>query len=71
MAFELKDGQGTLHVNDKEGKDPNFPDRSGTINIGGTMYRLAGWLKTSNNGHQWLSLEAKVKDNNNNATVPF
>jgi hypothetical protein len=59
MAYELKDGQGTLFVNDKEGNDKR-PDRRGELNIGGTIYRLSGWIKKGQNG-QWLSLSAEEK----------
>jgi hypothetical protein len=60
MAFELKDGQGTLFVNDKQGNEKR-PDRRGEVNIGGTIYKLSGWLKEGKNG-PWLSLSIEVKD---------
>jgi hypothetical protein len=59
MAFELKDGQGTLFVNDKQGNEKR-PDRRGEVNIGGTIYKLSGWLKEGKNG-PWLSLSVEVK----------
>lgn len=58
MSFELRDGQGTLFINDKEGVE-NRPDRRGELNIGGTIYRLSGWLKKGPKG-PWLSLNAEV-----------
>ncbi len=58
MAFELKEGQGTLFANDKEGNDKR-PDRRGELNIGGTVYRLSGWIKQGKNG-PWLSLSAEL-----------
>jgi len=60
MAFELKDGQGTLFVNDKQGNEKR-PDRRGEVNIGGTIYKLSGWLKEGKSG-PWLSLKCEVKD---------
>ena len=57
MAYELKEGQGTLFVNDKEGISKR-PDRQGKLNIGGVIYRLSGWIKEGPNG-PWLSLEAQ------------
>ncbi len=58
MAFELKEGQGTLFVNDKQGVE-NRPDRQGQLNIGGTLYRLSGWIKQGKAG-PWLSLSAEI-----------
>ena len=58
MAFELKEGQGTLHINDKEGVEKR-PDRTGKLNIGGVIYKLSGWLKEGPSGY-WLSLEASI-----------
>jgi hypothetical protein len=60
MAFELKDGQGSLFVNDKEGNEKR-PDRRGELNIGGTIYRLSGWIKQGSKG-PWLSLSAEPKE---------
>jgi hypothetical protein len=54
MAFELKDGQGTLFRNDKEDNAAR-PDYRGEANIDGTLYRIAGWIKEGKNG-KWLSL---------------
>ena len=59
MAYELKDGQGSLFKNDKEGNERR-PDRRGEINIGGTIYKLSGWIKEGNKG-PWLSLKAEVR----------
>jgi hypothetical protein len=59
MAFELKDGQGTLFVNDKQGVESR-PDRRGQINIAGTVYELSGWIKKSSKGTVWLSLSAQI-----------
>lgn len=60
MAFELKDGQGTLFKNDKDGVDSR-PDYRGELNIGGTMYKVAGWLKEGKKG-KWMSLSAQEKE---------
>lgn len=60
MAFELKDGQGTLFKNDKDGNEAR-PDYRGEANIGGEIYRVAGWLKQGKNG-KWMSLSISPKD---------
>jgi hypothetical protein len=56
MAYEYKEGQGSLFVNDK-GDNPSRPDRTGKVMIGGKMYKISGWIKESTNGGKpWLSL---------------
>ena len=60
MAFEHKDGSGSLFINDK-GDNPARPDRRGEIMIGGVLYELSGWVKQKEGGKPWLSLSAKPK----------
>lgn len=60
MAYELKDGQGSLFINDKDGNEKR-PDRRGELNIGGTIYKLSGWIKEGTKG-PWLSLKAEPKE---------
>jgi len=38
-----------LFVNDK-GDNPKRPDRTGKINVGGTEYKLSGWIVTDEDG---------------------
>lgn len=58
MAFEHKEGQGTLFRNEKQNdRQPNF---KGTINIGGVIYEIAAWEKTSQRGGTFLSLQASL-----------
>jgi uncharacterized protein (DUF736 family) len=61
MAFELKDGQGTLFKNDKKGNE-KAPDYRGEAMIDGVMHKVAGWLKDGKNG-KWMSLKIEVADN--------
>lgn len=62
-GFELKEGQGSLHVNDK-GDNPARPDRRGEILIDGVLYELSGWIKPGRQdpSKHWLSLQAKRKE---------
>jgi uncharacterized protein (DUF736 family) len=60
MAFELKDGQGTLFKNDKKGNE-KAPDYRGEAMIDGVMHKVAGWLKDGKNG-KWMSLKLEVND---------
>jgi hypothetical protein len=63
MAYEERDGQGTLFVNKRKQEGDNKPDREGTCTIDGTKYRIAGWLKTpKNGGDKFLSLKIQPAD---------
>lgn len=52
---------GALFLNDKKGNE-KAPDRRGTLNVDGIEYELAGWLRTSKKGTQFLSLKVKAKE---------
>lgn len=58
MAYELKEGQGSLFKNDKQ--NDRQPDFKGSILIGGTTYEIAAWNKTSRNGLSYMSLQASL-----------
>lgn len=58
MAYD-NTNRGVLFINDKKGKD-KAPDRTGTINVNGVDYKLAGWLKEGKNG-PFLSLSVSEK----------
>lgn len=59
MAYELKEGQGTLFKNEKQ--NDRQPDLKGTILIGGTTYEIAAWVKTSKRGEKFYSLQASLQ----------
>lgn len=62
MAYEKKDGEGALFVNDKRTKDTH-PNYNGNIRIGGVDYWLSGWVKKNPDGSfKLLSLSAKPKE---------
>lgn len=58
MAYEHKEGQGSLFKNEKQ--NDRQPDYKGTIVIGGTTYEIAAWEKTSRNGMSYMSLQAAL-----------
>jgi uncharacterized protein (DUF736 family) len=58
MPFELKPGQGTLHRT-REKRNDDSPDYFGELNVGGTIYKLSGWIKLSVKGGKWLSLKVE------------
>ena len=56
MAYELKEGQGTLFVNSRK-ETEKHPDRTGAVLIDGKKRRIAGWIRTSKKGQQYMSLQ--------------
>ena len=65
MAYEHKEGQGSLFKNDKQ--NDRQPDFKGTILISGTTYEIAAWNRTSQNGREYLSLQASLPRQNDAA----
>lgn len=59
MAYEQKDGSGSLFPNDKKGND-KAPDMTGTITIEGRKWNLAGWKTKSKQGKPYMSMKASV-----------
>jgi uncharacterized protein (DUF736 family) len=57
MAYETKDGQGALFMNDKQ--NDKQPDRRGYIIWKGERIELAGWIKVSAKSEKYLSLKAQ------------
>lgn len=58
MAYEQKDGEGSLFANSFKETEQQ-PDMTGTITISGKAYRLAGWKKTKRDGEAYYSLSAR------------
>ena len=65
MAYEHKEGQGSLFNNEKQ--NDRQPDFKGTIVIGGTTYEIAAWNRTSQNGREYISLQAGLPRQNDGA----
>jgi uncharacterized protein (DUF736 family) len=61
MAYEQKDNSGSLFQN-KEKRNENFPDYSGSVRIEGADWWISGWKKQSKDGKTYLSLSVKRKD---------
>lgn len=59
MAYELREGQGTLFKNDKREKDSQ-PNARGEALIDGVLYEVAAWTKEGRKGKfQFLSFKRK------------
>lgn len=51
--------RGALFRNDKQGNEKR-PDYKGKVNVGGTDYRVSGWLRQSKDGQtKFLSLQVE------------
>ena len=69
MAYELKDGQGSLFKN-KEKMEDTHADYTGQAKIAGGGYWVNAWLKTSKNGEKYLSLSIRQKTAKGAAPAP-
>jgi len=60
MAYELKEGQGSLFKNDRKEKDTQ-PDYRGSIMVNGVECWLSAWIKKGNS-KTYMSLSAQPKN---------
>jgi uncharacterized protein (DUF736 family) len=60
---------GVLFKN-KEKKTEKHPDYRGEVNVGGTEFFLAAWLKKSKAGETYMSLSVTEKNANNTRSSP-
>ena len=60
MQFD-NTNQGVLFKNDK-GDNQSRPDYKGTINVNGTEFWLAAWIKSSKAGKKYMSLSVQTKE---------
>lgn len=63
MAFEQRPNSGALFRNKKKTPStPKLPDYTGRIDVGGTEFRLSGWIrKPKNGGDSFLSLSISAQ----------
>ncbi len=59
MAYQQKEGQGSLFRNEKQNE--RQPDFRGTILIKGITYNISAWNRTSQNGREYISLQAEER----------
>lgn len=60
MAYEQKEGTGSLFKNDKDGVETR-PDYTGKLMVGGTVYKLSSWINDSPKG-KYMSIKAQPAD---------
>lgn len=66
--MENKDNSGALFRNDKKVPGSNQPDYTGNITINGERKRLAAWVKESQAGNKFMSIN--VSDFTNEQAAP-
>jgi uncharacterized protein (DUF736 family) len=57
MAYELRDGSGSLFRNERKQEGDRQPDYRGDAMVNGRKVEIAAWLKTSASGKRFLSLK--------------
>lgn len=60
MAYEQREGQGSLFKNDEK-KTDKHPDYRGDCTVGGAKYWLSAWIKTGKNG-KFMSIALQPKE---------
>ena len=66
--MENKENSGALFRNDKKVAGSNQPDYTGNITINGERKRLAAWMKESQAGNKFMSIQ--ISDFTNEQTAP-
>ena len=64
MAYEMKEGSGSLFKNDRKEKETH-PDYAGSIMINGKEHWLSGWIKEGKKGKFFSLSIGKVKEQSN------
>ena len=69
MAYEHREGSGSLFTNHKKEEGSSQPDYRGDAMVGGVLVEIAGWKKQGNGG-TFLSLNIKPKQEREGQKAP-
>lgn len=61
MAYELREGQGSLFKNKHKTAD-NHPNARGDLLLDGVLYEVSAWTKKTKLGEPWQSLQVRRKE---------
>ena len=61
MAYELREGQGSLFKNKHKTAD-NHPNARGELLLDGVLYEISAWTKKTKLLEPWQSLQVKRKE---------
>ena len=70
MAYEHREGSGSLFTNHKKEEGSSQPDYRGDAMVGGVLVGIAGWKKQSGSGQTFLSLNIKPKQEREGQKAP-
>jgi uncharacterized protein (DUF736 family) len=61
VSYEIRELSGSLFPNENK-QSENSPNATGKALIGGILYNLAAWTKTSAGGVKYMSLKFTIPD---------
>ena len=61
--------RGALFKNDRKEKE-NQPDYTGNVEVEGTKYNMAGWMRQSKAGKPFMSISLSIPEPQNSAPRP-
>ena len=61
MAYEQRDNSGSMFINEHR-QGENHPNVKGKAMVGGKMYWVSAWTKTTRDGKKWQSLAFQEMD---------